>query len=53
MNIKAAVFWDVMPCNLIACCLLGLLFEPEDGGSMLLQNVCEHHHIPEDSTLQI
>jgi hypothetical protein len=48
--------------NVSACCLiltgwsLGLLFDPEDGGSILLCNVGEllsdtRHNIPEDSSL--
>jgi hypothetical protein len=43
--------------NLWLCLLLGLLFDPEDGGNMLLQNVSNlyqttQHNIPEVSTLQ-
>jgi hypothetical protein len=34
------IFWDMMLCVLLGFCfLLGLLFEPEDGGSSLLRNV--------------
>jgi hypothetical protein len=39
---KSAIFWDITPCSplLVTCfhsgVLLGLLFDPEDGGDMLL-----------------
>jgi hypothetical protein len=47
---KCAVFWNVAPCNpeeeqqklcltLISYFFLALLFDPEDGGNMLIRNV--------------
>jgi hypothetical protein len=44
-------------CLLLVCFLLGLLFEPEDGGSTLLRNISKIYqvtsrHILEESTLQ-
>jgi hypothetical protein len=39
---KSSIFWDVIGssacCLLHACFLLGLLFNPEDGGNIFLQN---------------
>jgi hypothetical protein len=46
-TVKSTDFWDVMPCSLtlqtacfliLAGYLLGIFFDPEYGGSMLLQN---------------
>jgi hypothetical protein len=51
-TVKSSVFWDVTYCDLVIICIqiknlnmvhagyqLGLLFEPADGGDMLLGNV--------------
>jgi hypothetical protein len=39
---KSYIFWDIMLCSLLLaiCFMLGLFFDPEDGGDMFLQNVC-------------
>jgi hypothetical protein len=50
---KSSIFWDITPCSplkvnrrfvlLVACFhagfLLGLFFDPEDGGDMFLRNI--------------
>jgi hypothetical protein len=33
---KSSIFWDITPCSLLAGFLLGLFFDPEDGGDMFL-----------------
>jgi hypothetical protein len=42
--IMSYIFWDIRPCNPLkvkqSCrLLLGIFFDPEDGGDMFLQNV--------------
>jgi hypothetical protein len=46
---KSSVFWDITLCSpcrallathFLAGFLLGSFFDPEDGGDMLLRNVC-------------
>jgi hypothetical protein len=47
--IKSSIFWDIMPCIpgklisswylLHAGFLIGLIFDPDDGGDMLLRNI--------------
>jgi hypothetical protein len=42
--LKSSVFWDITPCGsacylLFASFLLGLFFDPEDGGDIFLRNV--------------
>jgi hypothetical protein len=46
MSRKITLFWDVMQCSAVevlhdACFLLGLIFDPEDGGSIVLGNADE------------
>jgi hypothetical protein len=36
---RVSIFWDIIPCSLHANFLLGLFFDPEDGGDMFLWNV--------------
>jgi hypothetical protein len=35
--LKSPVFWDITPCSKKN--LLGIFFDPEDGGDMFLRNV--------------
>jgi hypothetical protein len=46
MKSSTRIFWDITPLKVNSAChllhagfLLGLFFEPEDGGDMFLQNV--------------
>jgi hypothetical protein len=63
---KSAIFWGIMPCSPfeaepLATCfnagfLLGIFFDPEDGGDIFLRNIgwlsmATLRYIPEDSIL--